>query len=193
MATATGNPGPGEKNAEYIVSLSDQYTEGTLFERVHYYCLILTDRRVICVNTDALIRARKKEVIDQKAGEKTSFLETVLQVFERTDTHFSDHFRQMHPSDIVAAHPDANIIPLTSLFSLVVTQGLVLICSAEDAFDCWDTTITGRNKRILLKTLEYPTSILENEDLKDLLGHRFHPPAPPPDLWRMIFGGKNET
>ena len=190
MATAAGNPGPGEQNAEYIVSLSDQYTEGTLFERVRNYCLIVTDRRVICVNTDALIRARKKEVIDRKAGVKTSFLETILQVFERTDTHFSEHFRWMHPSDIVAVHPDADIIPITSLFSLAVTKRLVLI-STEDAIDCWDTTITGRNKTIVLKTLEYPASILENEDLKDLLGYRFHPP--PPDLWGMIFGGKNET
>jgi len=82
----------------------------------------------------------------------------------------------MRPSDIVAANPDADIMSLKDLKSFVVAKGLALVFSAEDAFDCWDTTIVSRNKTIAVKTMEYPAGILENEDLIKVLGNRFHPP-----------------
>lgn len=180
-----GSSSSGEKSPETIISITDQCSGNGYSSRLHFYCLIVTDKRIICVKTDDLIEARRKEAeenLDIVDRSFRRFLEWVFRV-PFYSSHFSDHFRKMNPADIVVAHPDAEVIPLNTLISFVVRNEFHLTAAGGSANNIYlDTKITGRtkssdrNRTIELYMGFHPENRLDIDALQKLLGDRFVPP-----------------
>lgn len=162
---------------EPILSVTHHFTGWHRhFNRQNYY-LIITVGRIICVNIDGLLAAHRKDVL---AGKITApagplgFLMAALSL-DGDSVDFSEHFRKMHPSEIVAAHPDAVIIPMDKVVSFEVWQDLYYPIDYSYSIRSV-VKITGGGKTLEVSGEEYPGEILENDQLKALLGTRFIPP-----------------
>jgi len=185
MDPDTGSSSSGEKSSETIISITDQCTGNGYTSRLHFFCLIVTDKRIICVKTDDLIDARRKEAEEDLGTFDRSFRRFLEWVFRAPfySIHFSDHFREMHPADIIAAHPDAEVIPLNTLISFVMKNEFHLTAFGSSANHIYlDTKITGRTKTPgRTRTIElymgyHPENRPDIDALQSLLGDRFIPP-----------------
>ena len=186
MDPDTGKSSFGEKPSETIISITDQCTGNGYSSSLHFYCLIVTDKRIICVKTDDLIEARRKEAeenLDIFDRSFRRFLEWVFRV-PFYSAYFVDHFRKMLPADIVAAYPDAEVIPLNMLISFVVKNEFHLTAVGGSASNIYlDTKITchtktpGRTQTMELYMGYHPENRLDIDALQKLLGDRFVPPS----------------
>ena len=81
----------------------------------------------------------------------------------------------MDPQAIISSHPnDVREIPLKKIREITVKKRTIIQYDI-DIWDVWDTTITGPAKRLTFRTATYPADILDNPELRNLLGDRFHP------------------
>jgi hypothetical protein len=180
MDPDTGLSSPGDKLPEPILSITKHTTGNGYFQTMHFYYLIITDKRIICIDTDGLLDSRRKEIEEQRGGFfDLGFLPILEKLFgcPYFTTDFPGYFEKMHPAEIIAAYPDAEIIPFNNLTRFVITKGFFFPTLSAMLIPCWDIEITGRTKdgamTIQLSTGNYPEKILENEALKKLLGTRY--------------------
>lgn len=193
MDPAPGFPLTDDRPLEPIVSLSHHYNGYFFLGNLHYFCLIITQKRIICVRTDALLASRRKDALSGKIPFRAGPLGYLLMALslDGADVDFSDYFRHMHPSDIVAAHPDAISMPVNSVESFVVWKGKVFWyadCPPSPKVFYWVIEITGRNKTIRLFSKTYPRNILENYPLIRLFKGKFSPPTK--DVFGWLLGKK---
>jgi hypothetical protein len=186
ISSTSGRP------SEPIVSISHHYNGYYLLGNLHYFCLIITEKRIICVRTDDLLAARRKDALAGKIPVRAGPLDYLLMPLSLygSDADISNYFRQMHPSDIIAAHPDAISMPVNGVVSFLVWKGKQFwyAGSASPKAYYWVTQITGRNKTLKLFTKIYPRNILENYPLIRLFKGRFSPPTK--DVFGWSFFGK---
>ena len=181
MDTVSGCTHADDKTPETIVSITQQFSGNGFTDRLHFYSLIVTDRRIICVNTDGLIEAQKKDVEKDLSTVDRSihrFFERILRIpFYSTD--FSYYFSNMHPDDIVTAHPDAEVIPLNNVLNYSVSYKFHPFLAT---YTCLGTKITSRtNTPGITKVIELNakgrTENVQNiSALQKLLGDRFVSP-----------------
>jgi hypothetical protein len=155
-------------------------------------CLIITEKRIICVRTDDLLAARREDALAGKIPVREGprgYLMRRLSL-DGTDVDFSNYFRHMHPSDIVVAHPDAISLPVNSVESFIVWKGKPIWYADSHAPNVyfWVIEIAGHNKIIRLFTKTYPRNILENYPLIRLFKGRFSPPTK--DVFGWFLGKK---
>jgi len=181
MDTVSGCSPADAKTPETIVSITQQFSGNGFTDRLHFYSLIVTDRRIFCVNTDGLIDARKKDAEKDLSTVDRSihrFFERILRIpFYSTD--FSNYFSNMHPDDIVTAHPDAEVIPLNNLLNYSVSYKFHPFFPG---YTCLGIKITSRTKTPgITEVIElYAKVDTENSQnisaLQKLLGDRFVSP-----------------
>jgi hypothetical protein len=191
MDTGSGESSSGNRLPERILCITHYSTGSWLFWSIHHFCLIITEKRVICVNTDQLLTVRHKEALDREIAASGRLLGSMRMAlpFLPVDTEFSVHFQMMHPSDIAAAHPDAVTIPMRDITRFDVTEELNW-WNGDTADSYWHIKITGRDRQIEFSTLKYPANIVENERLKIILGDRFLVPTKDKIGW--LFGKKHD-
>jgi len=185
MDADSGSSHVPDKSPERIISLTQQFSGNGYTAQLHFYCLIVTDKRIICVKTDDLLEARRKEAEENLDCVDRGFrgaLEKIFRVpFYSTD--FTDHFRKMDPADIITSHPDAEVIPLANLTSFVVKHKFHIsaVGSANNLY--LDTKIMGRTKNpdrprvIELYTTHHPDNFPDIDAMQKILGDRFVPPS----------------
>jgi hypothetical protein len=190
---SVAGPAMADRSPEPIISITHHYAGSFFLGTLHYFCLIITEKRVICVRTDDLLSARRKDVMDGKitvpAG-PLGYLMTVLSL-DRDDVDFSKNFRKMHPSSIAAAYPDAAIVPVNGVVSFEVWEELARPIDIGDTINTrWALKISGHHTTIELYTRKKPLEILENYRLRRLFAGRFRPPTKNMIGW--LFGEKTE-
>jgi len=192
MDSGTG-PAMADRAPEPIISITHHYTGSFFLGNLHYYCLIITEKRVICVRTDDLLAARRTDVLAGKiivpAG-PLGYLMAALSL-DRDEVDLSGYFRQMHPSAIAVAYPDAVIIPVNGVICFEVWEELAHLIDIGDVINTrWALKITGRHTTIELYTRKKPLEILENYPMRRLFAGRFRPPTK--NLIGWLFGEKTE-
>jgi hypothetical protein len=178
MGQDAGLPSSGYHRCEPIISITNQTLSCGLF-RSENYCVIITTRRIICVNTDALLDDRHKRTEENRKIVHKGLPGLLERAFTgpETDTDFSGYFRNMHPDTIIANHPGSKIIPLDECTRFVVTKETVVNYD-YGGDDFWKTRIHRAAGRIEFAMDTYPYQILDNVRLKKILGERFNPPCP---------------
>lgn len=192
MDPEAGSSSTSDRPPEPIVSISHHYNGSYLLGNLHYFCLIITEKRIICVKTDDLLAARREDALAGKIPVREGPLGYLMMrlSLDGADVDFSNYFRHMHPSDIVVAHPDAISLPVNSVESFIVWKGKPIWYADSHAPNVyyWVIEITGRNKIIRLFTKTYPRNILENYPLIRLFKGKFSPPTKDVSGW--ILGKK---
>lgn len=176
MDPSPGVPSPDDRPSEPIVSITNHFTGHWFLGTLHYYSLIITEKRVICVRTDGLLTARRKETLDRMITLRGRLSGSVMAVLTRewSDTDFSGTFRKMHPSDITIAYPHAVIIPVSGVVSFAVWEELARpIDIGYNINTRWVIEITGKGKKIELISERCPQEILGNYPLRRLFPGRF--------------------
>jgi hypothetical protein len=191
MDTGSGPSSSGDRQHERILSVTHHYTGSWFFQSLQHFCLIITEKRVICVNTDPLLAARRMEALDREIALRGRLPGTLMMALHLVpvDTKFSVHFQMMHPSNIIAAHPDAVTIPMRDITRFDVTEEPDF-WTGDMVGSYWNIKITGRDRKIELSTLTYPANLVENEKLKIILKDRFLVPTTDRIGW--LFGKKHD-
>lgn len=191
MDTGSGPLSSGGRFSEPILCITHHFKSSWFFQNVQHFCLIITEKSVICVNTNPLRAACRMEALDREIATRGLLLGTLMMAryLATVDTKISVHFQMMHPSDIVAAHPDAVMIPMRDIKKIDVTEELDW-WAVDTSGSYWKIKITGRDREIELTTSGYPANIVENEKLKIILGDRFLTPTKDRIGW--LFGKKHD-
>lgn len=179
MHPGTGISDTGNEPPESILSITHHFINPHLFRRAHWFCLIITEKRIICFSTDELLASRRKDALAGKISVPAGplgFLMMALSLDKScVEVEFSEYFGKMHPSRIIAEHPDAEIIAMKDVISFALFSETVSLIDYGYDFH-WVIKISGRLRTIELFTKWYPVPILDNEPLKALLGDRFVQP-----------------